>query len=105
MNQLDQLIDVVMECGALRKQIENRASAAIDALPFELPAFGPWCPDYGLSRRGRREEHPDYRASLAQLGMGIDEHGRYWILPPRPCGHKPLERNVGRNGLSCDGCR
>ncbi|HMJ16607.1 MAG TPA: hypothetical protein VK524_34570 [Polyangiaceae bacterium] len=98
---LDQFIAVAMECGALRKEIENRESAALDALPFQLPPYGPWCADYGTCR----DEHPGYRDTLEQLGMRIDEHGRYWITPPPPCGHRPSERNVGRDALTCDGCR
>lgn len=48
---------------------------------------------------------PAWHALLEQVGMHIDEHGRYWITRPRPCEHEPHERNIGRDQLSCDGCR
>jgi hypothetical protein len=53
----------------------------------------------------RDPRDPAYLATLAQLGMGIDENGRFWVTRPPPCDHKPHERNLGRDQLTCDGCR
>lgn len=47
---------------------------------------------------------PAWRDLLAQVGMRVDEHGRYWVTRPEACGHAPHERN-GRDQLGCDGCR
>lgn len=64
--------------------------------------YGPWCGDYGRKRHDPSD--PAWKALLEQVGMRVDEHGRYWVTPPASCAHAPHERN-GRDQLSCDGCR
>lgn len=81
-DRLGLLIDIAMAGGALRKRLENEASDALDSIPFERPARGPWCADYGRQSGELAEQH---RASLTSIGMRIDEHGRYWLTePPAP---------------------
>lgn len=59
-----------------------------------------------MSLAVRHDPHdPAWRDLLAQVGMRIDAHGRYWITRPPRCGHAPHERNLGRDQLGCDGCR
>jgi hypothetical protein len=77
---LTSYLNAVVASAALCREMEKRESAALDHLPHVLPSRGPWCADYGACR----DEHPDYRASLAQLGMRIDERGRYLLTEPEP---------------------
>lgn len=79
------------------------ATDACDAEPAPNHWYGPWCADYGMRRRDPRD--PAYLETLAQLGMRIDEDGRYWVTRPPACGHGPSARNAGRDQLTCDGCR
>lgn len=95
-------LDAVIASAALCREIDKRESAALDALPHELPAYGPWCADYG---RGRDPNDSAYHATLAQLGLELGEDGRMRARRPLPCGHRPWERNVGRDQLTCDGCQ
>lgn len=74
-----------------------------DAEPAPYPWYGPWCPDYG--RRRHDPQSPAWKALLEQVGMRVDEHGRYFVTRPAACGHAAHERNVGRDQLGCDGCR
>lgn len=74
-----------------------------DAEPHLVPRPSP------SERTGPLRRHdpddPAWGAMLAQLGMGIDERGRYWVTRPPACEHQPHERNIGRDLLTCDGCR
>ena len=74
-----------------------------DAEPHLVPRPSP------SERTGPVRRHdpddPAWRAMLAQLGMSIDERGRYWVTRPPACGHAAHERNGGRDQPACDGCR
>ena len=48
---------------------------------------------------------PAWHALLAEVGMRIDEHGRYWVTRPPACKHRTDERNGSGWQLGCDGCR
>jgi hypothetical protein len=65
---------------------------------------GPWCADYGTAH-SRDTHDPAYLETLRQLGMRIDENGRYWVTRPPACEYRAHERNGSRWGLGCDGCR
>lgn len=74
-------LSVLLECGALARQIANRDSLELDERPFVEPAHGPWCADYGR-RTGRTPEiERAYLATLEQLGMRF-EGGRWFITRP-----------------------
>lgn len=71
-------LSVLLECGALAKQIANRDSLELDERPFVESARGPWCADYGR-RAGRTPElERAYHATLEQLGMRFD--GERWFV-------------------------
>ena len=74
-----------------------------DAEPAPDSWYGPWCADYG--KRRHDPDDPAWRELLAQVGMRVDEHGRYCLTVPPACEHKSHERNLGRDQMSCDGCR
>lgn len=48
--------------------------------PHVDPSYGPWCADYGAKRHDPND--PAWQVLLAQVGMRIDERGRYQITPP-----------------------
>lgn len=100
----EEYIRYAMRLGALKKQAENEAARALDERPFVRPARGPWCSNYGAGPKDPAVEAA-YRASLAQLGLELLDDGRMRVLSVPPCGHRPGERNTGRDQLTCDGCR
>lgn len=63
--------------------------------------------DYYVPPRAEAKRHdssdPAWHALLAQVGMRVDEDGRYYTTRPEPCTHRPGERN-GRDQLHCDSC-
>jgi hypothetical protein len=79
---------------------------ARDAEPHPMCQVGrgPWCADYGIAQP-RHPHDPVYLETLRQLGMRIDENGRYWVTRPPACEHRAHERNGCRWQLGCDGCR
>jgi hypothetical protein len=51
-----------------------------------------------------RPEHPGYRDTLAQLGMRIDERGRYRVTPPEPPKAPPLPEPPGAVHAAITAC-
>ena len=100
--RFDELMYCLGECATLRKELAIRESEASDQLPAPDPTFGPWCADYG---RHTGKLDAAYQETLRQLGLELGDDGRMRALPPAPCGHRPWERNLGRDQLQCDGCR
>jgi hypothetical protein len=76
---------------------------ARDAEPHLVPRPSP--SERTAPVRRHDPDDPAWRVMLAQLGMSIDERGRYWVARPPACEHPPHERNTGRDQLTCDGCR
>lgn len=76
---------------------------ARDAEPHLVPRPSPSEQTRSVERHDPND--PAWRAMLAQLGMRIDERGRYWVRRPPACEHRVHERNIGRDLMTCDGCR
>lgn len=75
------VIDLAMARGAARKARENAESEEVDFRPFDYSAASRRPHTHELTEGERAALREAYERSLRGLGMGIDERGRYWVLP------------------------
>lgn len=88
--------NVALALGCYDKPVER------DDEPHLIPRPSP--SERTTPTRRHDPSDPAWHALLAQVGMRIDEQGRYWVTRPR-CTHRAHERNTGRDQPTCDGCR
>lgn len=88
--------DLALSLGAYERAVDA------DYEPHRMPLVPPSARESFLRYD---PSDPAWKALLEQVGMRVDEEGKYWRTRPTACEHSELERNVNRDQLTCDGCR